>query len=82
MLNPLLQAKLVYVLGITNLLGLLLVFFSCRCLMGPRFAKVMLKIPGYQKFYQTHCLWWYVFFTSVILHVILAMSVYGNPFAR
>lgn len=82
MLSPLLLAKLVYVLGITNLVGLALVFFSCRCMMGPRLAQLMLKIPGYQKFYQTHCFWWYVFFISVFLHVVLAVLVYGNPFAR
>lgn len=82
MLDPLLQAKLAYILGITNLVGLALVFFSCRCLMGPRLAKMMLKIPGYQKFYLTHCFWWYLFFISVILHVVLAVSAYGNPFAR
>lgn len=82
MLNPLFQAKLVYVLGITNLLGLFLVFFSCRCLMGPRLAKFMLKIPSYQKFYQTHCWWWYLFFISVAAHALLAISVYGSPFIK
>lgn len=80
MLTPAIQAKLVYILGVTNLAGLLLVFFSCRCLMGPRLSGFMLKIPGYQRFYRTHCFWWYLFFVSVLLHAILALRVYGNPF--
>lgn len=43
MLNPVLATRLVFFLGITNLVGLALVFFSCRCLMGPKLAQTMLK---------------------------------------
>ena len=74
--------KLVYLLGISNLLGLLLVFFSCRCLMGPGLGKLMTRIPNYMKFYSLHCYFWWFFFISVALHAVLAILIYGNPFVQ
>lgn len=82
MLNPVLATRLVFILGITNLVGLALVFFTCRCLMGPKLAQTMLKIPGYQKFYRTHCRWWWLFFASVAGHSILAIWIYGIPLGK
>lgn len=80
MIDPLLGARLTYVLGVVNLVGLGLVFFSCRCLMGPRLAGFLTKFSWYRRFYKTHCWWWYLFFASVALHSILAVVVFGNPF--
>ena len=74
------MAQLVYILGIINLVGLILIFFSCRCLVGKRAFNFLNRFSWYQKFYRSHCWWWYVFFASVFLHAVLAMMVYGNPF--
>ena len=77
LIEPLLGARLVFVLGITNIILLLLVFFSCRC-VGGRFLR-----PGgkwYASFYKAHCVYWVLFFASVILHAVLAVLVFGNPF--
>lgn len=71
-------AKLVYVLGIVNLTGLALVLFTCRCTLG-RFSKLW-NIKWYQKFYNLHCYYWWIFLISVFLHATLALIVYGNPF--
>lgn len=79
MLNPVLGAKLSYILGIVNLVGLALVFFSCRCLVGHRFVERMFKYAWYKKFYSLHCYWWYVFFASVFFHSIIAIATFGNP---
>ncbi len=80
MIDPGLGAKLTYILGFTNLIGLGLVFFSCRCLMGPKLGGYLTKLGWYQKFYRTHCWWWKLFFVSVFLHAVLAIAVFGNPF--
>ncbi len=80
LIDPVFGAKAAYVLGITNLLGLLLVFFSCRCLMGSALAKRLWQHGWYRKFYSMHCYYWWLFFVSVALHAVLAIIAYGNPF--
>ncbi len=72
--------KLLFALGILNLIGLALVFFSCRCLTGPRLANLLWKHDWYKKFYAKHCYYWCLFFASVLLHTVVALIVFGNPF--
>lgn len=79
-IDPLIGTKIVYILGIANIAGLLLVFFSCRCLMGSALAKKLMQHEWYRKFYNAHCYYWWLFFVSVALHAALAILVYGNPF--
>jgi hypothetical protein len=71
--------KLTFIFGITNIVSLLLVFFSCRCLVGVSFIKKMWKYAWYQKYYNLHCYFWWIFFISIILHTILALITFGNP---
>lgn len=73
-----LLAQLVFILGITNLVSLLLVLFSCRCMLGT-FVNKLWKYEGYRKFYSLHCYFWWLFVISVILHAVLAIVVYGIP---
>ena len=79
-IDPILGAKIVFVLGITNIIALFLVFFSCRCLIGLNFVKKMWKYKWYQKFYNSHCYFWWFFFLSVLTHATLAILIFGNPF--
>lgn len=72
--------RLVFLLGAINIVALLLVFFSCRCLAGNRFVNRMMENGWYRKFYSRHCYYWWLLFVSVVLHVILAFRVFGNPF--
>jgi len=78
--SGLVLAKLVYVLGWLNLLGIALVFFSCRCLTGPKLFAWLVRLEWYKIFYRTHCWWWYLFFGSVAVHAVVALTLYGNPF--
>lgn len=71
--------KLVFILGITNIVSLLLVFFSCRCLLGVNFFNKMMQRGWYRKFYNKHCYFWWIFFSSVIGHTVLAFLIFGNP---
>jgi len=79
-IDPIIGQKLTYVLGITNILGLVLVYFSCRCLPGTKFLGKLSRYKWYQKFYRYHCYYWWFFFISVFLHTIIALIIFGNPF--
>jgi len=65
--------KLVFVLGITNMVFGLLVLFSCRCMLGT-FVKKLYNYNWYRKFYKYHCYYWWIFFVSVFLHSFLALG--------
>lgn len=79
LIDPNLGIKLVFILGITNILSILLVFFSCRCLIGIKFVNKMWQYEWYKKFYNKHCYYWWVFIISVLLHTIIAFVIFGNP---
>lgn len=79
MIDPTLGAKLIYIFGIINIIGILLVFFSCRCLAPSAVFKKLAPHPWFQKFYQKHCVYWWIFVVSVLAHTILAFMVFGNP---
>lgn len=80
MVDPALGVRLVYVLGIMNIFGLALVFFSCRCLMGSGLFQMLWQRSWYKRFYSWHCYFWWLFFMSVFAHSVLALVVFGNPF--
>ncbi len=75
----LLGTRLLFILGIVNLLAGLLIFFSCRCLPGSRIGGNLMKHPAYQRFFKLHCHIWKVFWSSVIIHASLALAIIGWP---
>lgn len=79
LIDPALGAKLVFILGITNLVGMFLVLFSCRCILGwqPKFLQASRR---YMKFYAYHCWYWRFFLLSVFLHAVLAITSFGRQF--
>jgi len=78
-LDPLIAAKAAYLLGYANIISLLLVLFSCRCIMGIK-PQTLSKSKLYMKFYSCHCYYWWFFIVSVALHAVLAITAFGNPF--
>lgn len=72
--------RITLLFGVINIITLLLVFFSCRCLVGSKFIKGMWDHKWYQKYYRSHCYYWWIFMTSVILHTVFAIITFGNPF--
>lgn len=79
LIDPILATRLLFILGLTNIIGLLLVAFSCRCIVGVGFVKRMLQRKWYQKFYSLHCYYWWIFLVSVALHSVIAVTTYGIP---
>ncbi|MBT3394257.1 MAG: hypothetical protein HN411_04015 [Waddliaceae bacterium] len=76
----LIAAKAAYILGWVNIFSLIVILFSCRCILGLRIEKLS-KSKLYMRFYRYHCYYWWVFIISVALHAILAITAFGNPFS-
>jgi hypothetical protein len=72
--------RILFILGIINLITGLLIFFSCRCLPGSKIGKGLMKHPWYQKFFKLHCYIWWIFWLSVVIHAVLAIVYIGWPF--
>lgn len=72
--------KITYIFGLINIIALVLILLSCKCIVSFNFIRRMLKYDWYKKFYSWHCYYWYIFITSVILHIIFALLTFGNPF--
>lgn len=79
LIEPATGARITFMLGITNIIGLFLVFFSCRCLMGSSLQKRLWQHDWYKKFYNAHCHYWKLFFISVLIHAVFAIIYFGIP---
>ena len=79
MVDTVTAQKVIFILGITNIIFAVLIFFSCRCMLEIFVGKLM-KYGWYSKFYKYHCYYWRFFILSVIVHATLAFLTFGNPF--
>ena len=72
-------AKLIFVFGIINLLTVVALFFSCRCVPGNPVMGKLMKYRSYQRFFRYHCYLWWVLLPSVVVHATLAILFFGIP---
>jgi len=79
MISTLTAMRVLFSLGIVNLVTGLLVFFSCRCLPGSKWGKNLMKYQWYQRFFKLHCYIWWIFWISVVVHAIFAIIYVGWP---
>lgn len=75
-----LAARLIFILGIVNLVTGVLVFASCRCVPAMRITGQIMKHAVYARFYKYHCYIWWVFWVSVVTHAVIAIGFFGSPF--
>ena len=82
LIDAALGIKLIYILGFTNVIGLILVLASCRCIPMnlSSIFKDLMKSKTYLKFYNYHCYYWLFFILSVVLHALVAIIAFGFPF--
>ncbi|OGN99049.1 MAG: hypothetical protein A2Y58_00445 [Chloroflexi bacterium RBG_13_51_52] len=80
MISALVATRILFVLGIVNVITGLLIFFSYRCLPGSKLGKNLMKYRWYQKYFKLHCYIWWIFWLSVIVHAIFAIVYIGWPF--
>lgn len=81
MFQTLTAARVLFALGIVNLVTGLMVLFTCRCLPTSRLGHNWLQHGKYKSFYKYHCYYWWVFWISVIIHAIFGLGLIGNPFS-
>ncbi|MAF13446.1 MAG: hypothetical protein CMI53_00935 [Parcubacteria group bacterium] len=77
MLDTALAVKILFWAGIANVIFILLVFFSCRCLAGQKITTWLFRYSWFKKVYKYHCYYWWAFFVSVLIHTFLAFYVFG-----
>jgi hypothetical protein len=75
-----LAARLIFVLGIINLISGVLVLITCRCIPAFRITGKLMQNRFYSRIYKYHCPIWWVFWVSVIVHSVFAVALYGSPF--
>lgn len=78
--QSIIAARVIFILGIINLVSVGLIFFSCRCIPGSRITGKLMKYSAYKRFYKYHCRIWGVFWPSVVVHAIFAIALLGVPF--
>lgn len=76
--------RVVFVLGIINVLSIGLIFLTCRCTPGARLtARItgnLMRFAFYRRVFSLHCYLWWVFWASVIVHAVFAVGSVGFPF--
>ena len=71
--------QVMHIAGILNIVFLILVLISCRCIGSWGLGKLF-NSNKFQKFYKYHCWYWYGFIISVLVHTITAFYIFGWPF--
>jgi hypothetical protein len=80
MLSGLVTIRILFILGIVNLVTGLAIFFTCRCLPGSKIGRGLMKRRWYQGFFKFHCYIWWIFWASVIVHAVFTIKYIGWPF--
>lgn len=75
----LIAPKIIFTLGVVNLLSGFAIFFSCRCVGSANIGKRLMQKGWYKSFYKHHCVIWRIFWPSVIIHATLAIIFFGIP---
>jgi hypothetical protein len=72
-------ARVILALGILNFVLIVLMFSSCRCVLGSRIGGRLMKHRFYKRFTTKHCYLWYILCPSVVVHAFFAIMFMGWP---
>lgn len=78
-IDPSLGIKLIVLMGISNLIWLILVRLSCRCMLKHKFYTNWMKNKRFDAFFNLHCFFWLLLEISVLIHVTLVLLIFGIP---
>ena len=78
-LQSIITARVIFILGIVNIVLSLMIVGSCRCIPGSKLAGRLMNLPAYKNFFKYHCYLWWLFWPSVIVHAGLALVFFGWP---
>jgi hypothetical protein len=79
-MSALVMLRIVFVTALINILAILMVLFSCRCMNTWKITGGLNKLAWFKHFFRWHCYLWYVFLPSVIVHAVFALKLLGIPF--
>ena len=68
--------QIIMISGILNIVFLVLVLVSCRCIGFWRISKGLMKYKWFQKIFKYHCWYWYGFIISVLVHTVSAFILF------
>ena len=71
--------RVIFILGILNIVMALLVFGTCRCVSGGRLLSRLMKYSIHKRIFGYHCHFWKVFWPSIIIHAFFALVYFGWP---
>jgi len=77
--HSVIAARIIFIFSLTNIVLGILVFFTCRCMPGFKFAHDLMQNKAYVKFYKYHGYLWLFFLISVLIHAIFAIGFMGIP---
>ena len=80
MFSGVIMTRIVFITAIINLISILMVLLSCRCINMWKLTSWVSKYPWYKRYFKWHCYLWYIFLPSVIIHMIFALKMFGFPF--
>ncbi len=72
-----LAMRVLMLTGVLNLILLLMILLSCRCIMVPKAIERVTRSRRFHRFYGMHCYLWPVLIISTIVHLALAVSLFG-----
>ena len=73
-------SRLILILGIVNFVTGFLLLFTCRVIPAFKPTRGLMQHAFYKSFYRYHVYLWWIFWVSVIVHVIFAINFLGWPF--
>ena len=73
-------SRLILILGFVNLVTGFLLLFTCRVIPAFKPTRGLMQHAFYKSFYRYHVYLWWIFWISVIVHVVFAMNYLGWPF--
>ena len=73
-------SRLILILGFVNLVTGFLLLFTCRVIPAFKPTRGLMQHAFYKSFYRYHVYLWWIFWISVIVHVVFAMNYLGLSF--
>ena len=73
-------SRLIFILGVVNFVTGFLLLFTCRVVPAFKPTRGLMQHAFYKNFYRYHVYIWWIFWVSVVVHVVFAINFMGWPF--
>jgi hypothetical protein len=80
MLSTLVEARIIFITAMINIITILMILLSCRCINTWKITKWINKYAWFKRYFKWHCYIWYILLPSLLIHIIFAIRLLGVPF--